>query len=52
MLNTQSTLFARDKLDDPEKLDALRRRAQNVLAGTARTPGSNKLAPVEAGVHD
>ena len=51
ILTAESALFARDKLDDPEKLAAIQRRAQNVLAGTARTPGSAKLAPVEAGVH-
>jgi hypothetical protein len=52
MLNAQSSLYAREKMDDPEKLDAVRRRAQMVLAGTAKAPGSAKLAPVEAGVHE
>jgi hypothetical protein len=48
MLTAESALFARDRLDDPDKLAALRGRAQSVLAGTGQAA---KLPPVEAGVH-
>ncbi|HTS63798.1 MAG TPA: hypothetical protein VMH28_17365 [Candidatus Acidoferrales bacterium] len=52
MLNAESSLYARDKLDDPQKLEAIRKRAEYVASGAARAnnPGS-KVAPVEAGVH-
>lgn len=52
MLNAEAALFARDKLDDPQKLEAIRNRAQILLSGTARpSNGSGKAAPVEASVH-
>jgi hypothetical protein len=44
MLTAESALYSRDRLDDPVKLDTLRRRASRVQAGTARP------AAVEAGV--
>jgi hypothetical protein len=50
MLTAESALFARNSLDDPEKLDAIKRRAQLMLAGT-RPAANGKVAPVEAGVH-
>ncbi|HTP30570.1 MAG TPA: hypothetical protein VMJ75_00255 [Candidatus Acidoferrales bacterium] len=52
MLNAESVLYARDKLDDPEKLDAIRKRAQYIASGAARlTDTAGKVTPVEASVH-
>jgi hypothetical protein len=52
MLTAEAALFARDKLDDPQKLEAIRNRAQTLLSGTARPADtSGKAAPVEAAVH-
>ena len=50
MLTAEAALYARDRMDDPQKLEAIRHRAENVAAGTARA-GTSKLPPVEAGVH-
>jgi hypothetical protein len=50
MLTAEAALYARDRLDDPQKLDAIRQRAQSVLAGTARANSNAKLTPVEAAV--
>jgi hypothetical protein len=52
MLNAEASLYARDKLDDPQKLAAIQNRAQVLLSGTARPANaSGKAAPVEASVH-
>jgi hypothetical protein len=52
LLNLESSLYARDKMDDPEKLEAIKRRAALVVSGGTRpTGGSTKGTPVEAGVH-
>ena len=54
ILTLESALYSRDKLDDPEKLEAIKRRAALVLAGAARPAGGvakSAPAPVEAGVH-
>jgi hypothetical protein len=42
LLKTESALFARDKLDDPEKLAAFQKRAELVLAEGARV-GSARI---------
>jgi hypothetical protein len=52
ILTLESSLYSREKLDDPEKLQALRTRAQLLASGEKRPASSpNKLTPVEAGVH-
>jgi hypothetical protein len=52
ILSVESALYARDKLDDPDKLEAVRRRAQLVASGATRPASTtDKVAPVEAGVH-
>lgn len=52
ILTLESALFSRDKLDDPDKLQALRSRAQILASGANRpNPASSKIPPVEAGVH-
>jgi hypothetical protein len=51
MLNAESALYTRNQLDDPEKLDAIRKRAQYVASGAARAQGkTGKDSPVEAAV--
>jgi hypothetical protein len=47
LLETESTLYTRDKLDDPEKLSAFRQRAQNVLAEANRA-GSARVVQIGA----
>jgi hypothetical protein len=52
ILTLESALYAREKLDDPEKLEAVRRRAALMVSGGARpVDASGKVPPVEAGVH-
>jgi hypothetical protein len=52
ILNLESTLYSREKLDDPQKLQALQSRADLLVSGAKRPTGSStKLSPVEAGVH-
>jgi len=53
ILTIESALYSRDKLDDPEKLEAVKRRASLVAAGGARPAGSvakSSQTPVAAGV--
>jgi hypothetical protein len=52
ILTLESGLYSRDKMDDPEKLEAVQRRAALIVSGAARpSDSSSKLPPVEAGVH-
>jgi hypothetical protein len=52
LLTLESALYSREKLDDPEKLQALRSRAQLLASGGNRpAPTTSKVPPVEAGVH-
>jgi hypothetical protein len=51
ILTLESSLYAREKLDDPEKLEAVKSRAQLMASGSARPTGPQaKLAPAQAGV--
>jgi len=51
MLTAESVLFARHRLDDPAKLEAIRQRAQYLQSGTARADNvARRLTPVEAAV--
>lgn len=45
LLERESTLYARDKLDDPEKLAIFRRLAENAAVEASRS-GSARLVPV------
>jgi hypothetical protein len=51
ILTLESSLYSREKLDDPEKLAAVKSRAQLIAAGGNRPAGSAaKVGPAEAGV--
>ena len=49
ILIAESSLFSREKLDDPEKLAALQSRSKSILSAVGRS--NSKLSPEEAGVH-
>jgi hypothetical protein len=52
ILILESTLYSREKMDDPDKLAAVKSRAQSLASGSTRPAGSqSKVPPVEAGVH-
>jgi hypothetical protein len=51
ILTLESALYSREKLDDPEKLAAVKARAQMMTSGGVRPAGAqSKLTPAEAGV--
>jgi len=49
ILIAESSLFSREKLDDPDKLAALLTRSQSILGAVGRS--NSKLSPEEAAVH-
>ena len=52
ILTLESALYSREKLDDPDKLQALKNRAMLLSAGANRPAAAgSKVPPVEAGVH-